>query len=320
MSAFKRLFALGLGVVLGIAILGVFFNGADLQTLTALQQTNLQSVFRSKYVYAPDPPNFNIDVTEFTLRVNGTIAQARAIYDEIAAAYEPSFDEIVKISSTEALLNTLGPLYFLGYVSPEKAIRDRANEVLQVISDYEVEASMRIDVYRTVKKIYDSAPLLGLQAQRYLDDLMLQYRRDGLTLPDDARQRLLELRQGISATGIEFNKNLGEDEGGIWFTKDELAGVPEDLVQTWKARNSTGHSEHWMSFQYPDVGPTLKYARLETTRRRAWVAKETRVPQNANLMVEMIKLRRDLAELLGQPTFADYVSYRQMTLAVADPL
>lgn len=195
-------------------------------------------------------------------------------------------------------------LGFYQSVSTNEALRDASTEAETMMDEYSIEASMREDVYKLVDAALKNKDKLDAESQRLLEKEHKSYIRNGLNLPaGPKRDRFKEIKLRLSQLSIEFNKNLNEEKGGNWFTKEELDGVPEDVLDTLKKEGD----KYWLTFKYPDLFPTLKYAKNASTRRKVFVANENKVNQNVPLFREAMLLRDEMARLLGYPTFAEFV-------------
>jgi metallopeptidase MepB len=72
---------------------------------------------------------------------------------------------------------------------------------------------------------------------------------------------------------------LNEENNGIWFTRKELEGVPEDVLETFEAGNPAGDNAGKLrfTFKYPDLFPTLKFALDSETRQKVFIQNENKV-------------------------------------------
>lgn len=319
---FTRQLGIVLAFVVVIALFGLFRNNAALPTLGVLRsstisvgsKSNTTATFRMFTSPPQKPPTFRVQASDVLPAFEQVIKKSKAINDKVASVTTVNFDTVIKpLALDEAQWSDIGTLSLLQHVSPEKSVRDAATEGQQKLSDYAVEASMREDVYKAVKEVFDSEPALDHEDKRLLTRFELEYRRNGLALPTETQEKIKALQKKMSQISIAFSKNLGEENGGVWFTRAELEGVPEDLVNSWETRTTGKETEYKMTFKYPDIIPTTKYAQLEETRHRAWVADGNKVPQNVELMVEMVQLRQQVASLLGYKNFADYVEEVKMS-------
>lgn len=196
---------------------------------------------------------------------------------------------------------------FYQAVSTDKALRDASTEAEKLLDDFSIESSMREDVFELVDAVLKKKESLDAESQRLLEKDHKSYIRNGLNLrAGSQRDRFKEIKQRLSAISIEFQKNLNEEQGGIWFTREELDGVPEDVVDGLKAGEGENKGKLWLTFKYPDLFPTLKYATSAETRRRVFVENENKCNGNVPLFREAILLRDEAARLLGYNNHAEF--------------
>lgn len=176
---------------------------------------------------------------------------------------------------------------------------------------------MREDIFKLVKAIHDApaAKDLDPESARYLDKAYKGYVRSGLELPaEPERARFKEIKKRLSTIGIDFSKRLNEENGGIWFTPEELEGVPEDVTSTLKKGEAGSENEGklFLTYKYPDLFPAMKYAVSEEVRKRIFLGNENKCNENAPLFKEAIVLRDEKARLLGFKNHAAYVLDEKM--------
>lgn len=131
---------------------------------------------------------------------------------------------------------------------------------------------MREDIYKLVSAVYkankekpiDESP----EARRLLEKMNQDYERNGLGLSESDRARFKEIKKELSLLSIDFSKRLGEENGGIWFKPEELKGVPEDVISTFKKGKGEDEGKLFCSFKYPDLFPMMKYAVNPETRKQ----------------------------------------------------
>ncbi|KAL1592364.1 metalloendopeptidase [Paraconiothyrium brasiliense] len=196
---------------------------------------------------------------------------------------------------------------FYQAVSTDKALRDASTEAERLLDDFSIESSMREDVFKLVDAVLQKKESLDAESQRLLEKDHKSYIRNGLNLPSGPkRDRFKEIKQRLSTISIEFQKNLNEEQGGIWFTKEELDGVPDDVVDGLKVGEGENKGKLWLTFKYPDLFPTLKYANNAETRKRVFVENENKCNDNVPLFREAILLRDEAARLLGYSNHAEF--------------
>lgn len=196
---------------------------------------------------------------------------------------------------------------FYQAVSTDQALRDASTEAEKMLDDFGIESSMREDVFNLVDAVMQKKESLDPESQRLLEKDHKSYIRNGLGVPaGPKRDRFKEIKKRLSEISIIFQKNLNEEQGGIWFTPEELEGVPEDLVASLKKGEGENAGKVWLTFKYPDLFPTLKYANNAQTRQRLFVDNENKCNQNVPLFREAILLRDEAARILGYKNHAEF--------------
>ena len=167
---------------------------------------------------------------------------------------------------------------------------------------------MRQDLFDLVDALLKKDEALGLESQRLLQNDHKSYIRNGLTATAGyQRDRYKQIQMRLSELSMNFLKNLNEESGGIWFTLDELNGVPEDVIDTLKKGGAENDGKLWLTFKDPDLFPTLKYATNAETRKRLFIGNENKCNQNAPLLQEIIQLRDEAARILGYDSHAEFM-------------
>jgi metallopeptidase MepB len=236
------------------------------------------------------------------------LAQSKRVTDDVVAQIaerDATFQNIMLPMVHDENLQTL-KAHILGFyqsVSTEQALRDASTEAEKLMDDYSIEAAMREDVFKLVDAALKKGDKLDPESQRLLEKEHKAFVRNGLNIPaGPKRDRFKEIKKRLSQLGIAFSKNLNEEQGGLWLTADELNGVPEDVLSLLKKEGDN----YWLTFKYPDLFPTLKYATNSATRQKVFVSNENKCNQNVPLFREAIILRDEAARLLGYPNHAAF--------------
>lgn len=100
------------------------------------------------------------------------------------------------------------PLFFYQNVAAREDLRDAANAAEAVIRDYQVETSMRLDIYQAQvnaeKNIKASPRKLNSEEMWYVENSLLWGKRDGLQLPEEEREKVKGLKKDLAEKEIEF--------------------------------------------------------------------------------------------------------------------
>ncbi|KAM3419731.1 Thimet-like oligopeptidase [Cercospora zeina] len=263
------------------------------------------------------PPVFTHTPETVIERTKRLLDANKALQDKIVKDVTPetaTFDNVELPLARDD--NNMGlEAHIIGFyqaVSTDAKLRDASTEAEKLMDDFSIESSMREDIFQLVdaafKKQKDDREL-DAESRRLLEKDHKGYIRMGLGIPaGPKRDRFKEIKKRLSELSITFQKNLNEEKGGLWLTPEELDGVPEDVTGgLQKGREGTpSEGKLWLTFKYPDLFPTLKYAKNEATRRKVFVANENKCPENIELFKEAIVLRDESARLLGYPNHATF--------------
>jgi len=302
--------------------------------------THPPSIDMSKYANPPQaPPLFTGTKESIVADSKALCDRTRQLLDNLVATIKPdedpasaTFESVLKPQIEDENQASLSNrvLGFYQYVSADSELRNASTEAEKILDEFAIECSMREDVFRLVDAVYKNSGLseiLEKDKDRVIDEALAKsvgfddiesarllhkerksYIKNGLGLPEGPqRDRFKEIKKRLSQIQIEFQKNLNEENGGLWFTPEELDGVPQDVLDTLEKGTGENEGKLRLTFKYPDLFPTLKFAKNPETRKKVFIANENKCNQNVPLFKEAILLRDEAARLLGYP---DHASFR----------
>jgi metallopeptidase MepB len=271
------------------------------------------------------PPSFHATPTSIREDIIRLISQSRKVQDEIAKIQPnaATFANVVlPLAHAENVLNLESHvLVFYKAVSPDPDIRAASREVQNLLDDFKVETAMREDVFRLV----DIASRrqnndLSEEDLYFLEKKHSEFIRNGLQLDGAERDQFKKIKSHLSHLRDEFLKNIADSSigTGVWFTPEELDGVPRDVLSGFEEGDWEHRGQLRVSFREHHYFPILKYARNAGTRKRYLIANanQEKCVQNIPILKEAIVLRDEAARLLGYPNHA---SFRLQNMMAKDP-
>jgi thimet oligopeptidase len=204
------------------------------------------------------------------------------------------------------LEDAFGVISLLNSVSPDKEVRDACDVALVQESIFLTEVFQNEAFYERVRGVRPDS----IAARELQKHLIEAFEDSGVSLPPDKRQRFKEISERLTELGQEFARNIRENETRIRFTADECRGLPQSWLER-VARDEEGI--YVVGFDYPDYVPFLMNAHDEAARRRYWTANTLRgTARNLDVLDEITRLRKEIADLYEVPSFAHYVTKRRM--------
>ncbi|KAK8051807.1 peptidase family M3 [Apiospora rasikravindrae] len=267
-----------------------------------------------KYKNPPQPPpTFTGTKDSIASQAKALCDTTRSVLDKVVAQVpveKATFASVLKPMAEDEDQSALNGriLGFYQYVSADEDLRNASTEAEKIMDEFAIECNMRDDVFQLVDAVFkkrESESKIDSESLRLLEKEHKNYIKNGLGLPQGPqRDRFKEIKKRLSQISIQFQKNLNEENGGVWFTKEELDGVPSDVVEGLEKGTGENEGKVRLSFKYPDLFPTLKFAKNPETRRKVFIANENKVNDNLPLFKETIVLRDEAARMLGYPNHA----------------
>jgi thimet oligopeptidase len=207
------------------------------------------------------------------------------------------------------VVNTANRLYLIKETSTDPALREAATEQVTRMQEWFVGLQYREDVYRVVQgfaNAYEAGKGTRLRGEdkKLFEDTLRDYRRAGLALDPATRARVESLRKQLARVSTEFDTNITNANVTIEFTRAQLAGVPEQYLNAF-ARN--GEMYVLRPTVITDFLAVMNNASSEDTRKAMKTARySVAMEENAPILNEMVRLRQEIAGILGYDSWADF--------------
>ncbi len=244
---------------------------------------------------------------------------------------EPTFDNtIVSDDQTKeqqhyyALLDRVEEVFY-NMLSAETndEMEELAQKMSPILTKHANDISLNPKMFERIKHVYEHHRELDPEEEMLLNDTYDGLVRSGALLDDDGKQRLRQLTEEASMLTLQFSQNLlKEDKAYTLHITDEsqLDGLPDTAIAAAREAAEERELDGWVfTLDQPSYGPFMMYSTQRELRRQMYMASATRGikdndENNLGICKRLINLRRELAQLLGYDTYADYVmKYRMAT-------
>ena len=174
-------------------------------------------------------------------------------------------------------------------------------------------------LFARIQAVYDARTTLGLDPEsvRLIERYHTRHVRAGAKLSAEDQTKVKAINAELASLSTQFSQNVLDevnDSAIVVDSKEELAGLPEDQVaaaaEAAKARKLDG--KYVIALLNTTGQPANTYLENRALRERihkASVARGSRGNKfdNTAIAAKVVKLRADLAKLLGYPNHAAYV-------------
>ncbi|MES3677862.1 oligopeptidase A [Halomonas elongata] len=272
------------------------------------------------------PPFAEIKPEHVVPAIETLLAENREAIEALVARAEretPTWDTLA--APLEALNDRLSrawsPVSHLNGTMNNPALREAYEQSLGMLSDYTTWLGQHEGLFRAWQALKDGSAWAELDEgqRRTVDNALRDFRLAGVDLPADKKQRYGEIQARLSSLANTFSNQL-LDATQAWHLvlndDSRLAGLPESALATLAANaEAKGQQGYRITLDFPSFFPVMTHADDRELRREVYTAFVTRASEkgpnagefdNAPVMEEILALRRELAELLGFATYADY--------------
>ncbi len=273
------------------------------------------------------PPFNDIQPEHIKPAVEQAIATCRAKVDEVVANCEaPSWETVcAPLDEVDDRLGQIwSPVSHLNSVKNSNELREAYESCLPLLSEYGTWVGQHKGLYEAYKaiKASDQFGTLSQAKKKSITDALRDFDLSGIGLPADEQYRYGEISKRLSELSSQFSNNVLDATMGwskhITDEKD-LVGLPESAMAAAQAAAQAKELDGWLlTLEMPSYIPVLTYCDNQALRKEMYEAFVTRASErgpnagqwdNTDLISEQLKLRHEIARLLG------FSSYSEKSLA-----
>ncbi|KAG1713663.1 Dipeptidyl carboxypeptidase [Nymphon striatum] len=262
------------------------------------------------------PPFDLIEDAHFAPAVEAALKDARAAVAAICDGSEPTFANTIEALSLAdgPLEKALAPFFAMAGADSNEVREGLMRDFAPMLSAYSSEITANTELFTRIEAIWQAREGLDLTEEqaRVLMLVRRNFVRAGALLEGGDATRLAEVKQRLSVLGTEFTQNLLADERSWFMPLDDMAGLPDFVIQAAKAAGEDKDAGGpVVTLSRSLIVPFLQFSERRDLREKAydaWTARGANGGETDNraIAAEILKLREERAKLLGYDTFADY--------------
>ncbi|HTG65302.1 MAG TPA: M3 family metallopeptidase [Flavobacterium sp.] len=254
------------------------------------------------------------------------IALAKAEIDAIVTNPEaPTFANTIEaMDYSGAILDRISSIFFnLNSAETSDEMQKIAQEVSPLLSEFGNDITLNADLFARVKAVYEQKDKLNLNTEQatLLDKKYKSFSRNGANLSEEKKSELREIDKELAKLSLQFGENvLAETNAFQLHLTDEkdLAGLPEGTIEAARSLAKSEEKEGWIfTLDHPSYLPFMTYADNRELRKKMAIAFGSKGFQNneydnQEIVLKIVKLRQQRANLLGYQTHAHFVLEERM--------
>ncbi len=200
-------------------------------------------------------------------------------------------------------------------------MEELAQKLSPILTKHANDVTLNKQLFERVKYVHDHHRELTPEEQMLLDTSYDSFVRSGALLDEAGKDKLRKLTEEASILTLQFSQNLlKENKAYTLHITDELQldGLPDTAKAAAATTAKEQGVEGWVfTLDFPSYSPFLTYSTQRDLRKEMYMARNTEcIHDNANnnldICKRLVNLRRELAQLLGFDTYADYVLKHRM--------
>lgn len=200
-----------------------------------------------------------------------------------------------------------------------------AQKMSPILTKHGNDVSLNPKIFERVKYVYEHHGELTPEENCLLEKSYEGFVRSGALLDEAGKDRLRKLTEEASMLSLQFSQNvLKENKAYTLHITDEqqLDGLPYTAREAAHEAAKEHGLKGWVfTLDAPSYGPFMMYSTQRELRKELYMARNTLCikdndTNNLELCKRLINLRREMAQLLGYDTFADYVMKHRMATKV----
>lgn len=200
-----------------------------------------------------------------------------------------------------------------------------AQKMQPILTKHANDVRLNKQLFERVKYVHMHHRKLTPEEKMLLDNCYDGFVRSGALLDEEGKEKLRKLTEEASMLSLQFSQNLlKENKAFTLHITDEkqLDGLPETAIEAAAMAAKERQLEGWVfTLDFPSYSPFMTYSTQRDLREKLYMARNTvcthdNSENNLDICKRLVNLRREMAQLLGYRTFADYVLKHRMASKV----
>lgn len=247
---------------------------------------------------------------------------------------KPTFDNTIAVEDNskgehyydllERVSNTFSCLMS---AETNERMEELAQKLSPILTKHENDIILNPKLFERVKYVYENHSELTPEEQMLLDKQYDAFVRSGALLDEQGKEKLRMLTEEASMLSLQFSQNLLKENKAFTLhitDKAHLSRLPDTAIEAAAQTAKDKKLEGWVfTLDYPSYSPFMTYSNQRELREKMYMARNTECihnneQNNLEICKRLINIRREIAQLLGYGTYAEYVLKHRMASNTAN--
>jgi peptidyl-dipeptidase Dcp len=196
-----------------------------------------------------------------------------------------------------------------------------AQKMQPILTQHANDVRLNEKLFERVKYVHRHHRKLSAEEKMLLENTYQGFVRSGALLDKEGKEKLRRLTEEASMLSLQFSQNLLKENKSFTLNildEAQLDGLPETVREAAAQEAKSQGREGWLfTLDYPSYSPFMTYSTQRELRKQMYMARNTvcthdNAENNVDICKRLVNLRREIAQLLGYKTYADYVLVHRM--------
>lgn len=196
-----------------------------------------------------------------------------------------------------------------------------AQKMQPILTQHANDMRLNKQLFERIKAVHLHHRKLTPEEKMLLDNCYDGFVRSGALLDEEGKERLRALTEEASMLSLQFSQNLLKETKAFTLhitDEKQLDGLPDTAIEAARQAAKEKELDGWLfTLDTPSYGPFMTYSTQRELREKMFLAKNTlcthdNTENNLAICQRIVNLRREIAQLLGYKTYADYVLKKRM--------
>ena len=238
---------------------------------------------------------------------------------------QPTFSNTIEqLEYSGMQLKRITSVFFnLNSAETSDELQKIAQEVSPLLTEFANDIRLNKELYKRVKTVYEQKKSLDLtqEQQTLLNNQYKMFVRNGANLNESNKEKLRSIDSKLSKLSLKFGENILAETNDFELhieNESALSGLPEGAKEAASLTAKQRDKKGWVfTLDYPSYVPFMTYIDDRELRKKVALAFGARSFQNnkfdnQSVLLEIVNLRFERANLLGYKSHSDFVLEERM--------